>query len=126
MYLKDFNSKYIYQTDRMKFGFFEVWNIPKLENDGKYYGNSESYCIFLKHNFEEFEEWEYYSCTIDETPHCVLIKNQRIIDCNCKKVMRIYDYKKIYNVSDFKIYSLFTVFSKFLVGEIFKLFKEIR
>ena len=31
MTLKEFNNKYQYKTDKDKFGFFEVWDIPKLQ-----------------------------------------------------------------------------------------------
>lgn len=125
MKLEYFNSNYIYQTDKEKFGFLEVWDIPKPQNDGKYYGDCEDYVIFLKHNIDQFEEWNYYSCLLDGIGHCVLIKNEKIIDCNCKKVMTIIDYKNIYNVSNFKKYGVFTVFSKFVVGKIVKFFKGV-
>ena len=32
MTLEEFNSKYIYKTDKEKFDFIEVWEIPKLQN----------------------------------------------------------------------------------------------
>lgn len=126
MNLKDFNSKYIYQTDKEKFGFFEVWDIPKLQDDGKYYGDCEDYCIFLKHNIEKFEEWDYYSCTLDNVGHCVLMKDSLIIDCNCKIIMSFEEYKNFYNVTNLKKYGWFTVFSKFVVGKIVKFFRGSR
>ena len=50
MTLEQFNNQYKYKSDKEKFGFFEVWDIPKLQNDGFYYGDCESYCLFLKDN----------------------------------------------------------------------------
>lgn len=35
MTLEQFNNKYKYQTDKDKFGFFEVWDIPELHNSTK-------------------------------------------------------------------------------------------
>ena len=35
--LEDFNSKYKYKLDKDKFGFMEVWDISKLQEDGFYY-----------------------------------------------------------------------------------------
>ena len=123
MDLKDFNSQYIYQTDKEKFGFFEVWNIPKLHKDGKYYGDCEDYCIFLKHNIKQFENWDYYSCNLDGVGHCVLMKNNSIIDCNCQTIMLFDKYKEIYNISNLKKYGCFTIFSKFVVGGLVNFFK---
>lgn len=35
MTLEQFNEQYIYQTDKDKFGFFEVWDIPKLQQNSR-------------------------------------------------------------------------------------------
>ena len=36
---------YKYKTDKQKFGFIEVWDIPKLQDDGFYYGDCERILI---------------------------------------------------------------------------------
>jgi len=126
MKLIKFNKQYKYKSDNQKFGFIEVWDIPELQQDGFYYGDCEDYCIFLKHNIEEFEEWDYYYCALENQGHCVLMKDDLIIDCNCQKVMSSNEYKKIYNVSNFKKIGLFTVFSKFVFGKLFSLFAIIK
>lgn len=118
MTLEQFNKQYIHKSDEDKFGFFEVWDIPKLQDDGFYYGDCEDYAIFLKHNIPQFENWDYVYCTLDDVGHCVLIKNNSIIDCNCQTIMLIDKYKKIYNISDLKKIGWFTVFSKFVFGKI--------
>lgn len=123
MILEQFNKQYKYKTDKDKFGFFEVWDIPKLQDDGFYYGDCEDYCIFLKHNIAGFENWNYYYCTLNNEGHCVLSDGAYIIDCNCKKIMRTYDYKEKYKIYDFKKYNRVTIFSKFVFGKILSILK---
>lgn len=41
MILAQFNKQYKYKSDKEKFGFIEVWDIPKLQSDGFYYGDCE-------------------------------------------------------------------------------------
>lgn len=124
MNLKEFNSKYKYKTDKEKFGFIEVWEIPKLQEDGFYYGDCESYCLFLKNNIEQFENWDLYYCELNGIGHCVLSDGAYIIDCNCQKIMRAYEYKDKYKIYDFKKYSRFVIFSKYLFAKIFLFFKK--
>lgn len=126
MTLVQFNKQYKYKSDKQKFGFIEVWEIPELQQDGFYYGDCEDYAIFLKHNIPQFENWDYYYCDLDGVGHCVLIKNNSIIDCNCQSIMLIDKYKEVYNVSNFKKYNWFTVFSKFVFGKLFSLFAIIK
>lgn len=112
MTLKEFNSKYKYQSDKEKFGFSEVWELPKLHEDGLYYGDCESYCLFLKKNIIEFKDWDLYYCKLSGIGHCVLYKNKDIIDCNIKSIVNFENYCKIYKITDFKKYSKVTVFLK--------------
>ena len=123
MTLEEFNSKYIYKTDKEKFSFIEVWEIPKLQN-GKYYGDCESYCLFLKNNIEKFEEYDLYYCKLDGIGHCVLSNGALIIDCNCKQPILKDIYFKQYIISDFKKYSKFTIFCKYLFAKIFTIFNK--
>lgn len=118
MTLEQFNKQYKYKTDKDKFGFFEVWDIPELQDDGFYYGDCEDYAIFLKHNIEQFENWSYYYCTLDGVGHCVLIKGNSIIDCNCQSIMLLDRYKEMYNIDNLKQYGIFTIFSKFVFGKL--------
>lgn len=112
MTLEEFNSKYKYQSDKEKFGFGEVWEIPKLQKDGFYYGDCESYCLFLKNNIEQFKDWDYYYCKLDGVGHCVLYKNGDVIDCNVQRVVSLERYCRMYGVSEITKYSWFTVVSK--------------
>lgn len=122
MTLKQFNRQYKYKTDKDKFNHKEVWDIPKLQ-DGYYYGDCEDYCIFLKHNIDDFEECDYYYCTLNGEGHCVLMKDGLIIDCNCQRIMTFDKYCQIFNASNFKKLGWFTVFSKFVFGKILKTIK---
>ena len=125
MTLEEFNSKYVYKTDKDKFGFIEVWEIPELQ-DGIYYGDCEDYCIFLKKNIEEFADWDYYYCKINGNGHCVLIKDNQVICCNIKTVIDLEVYNKLYNVTDLKRYNLFTLVSKLIIGKLLKLISKVK
>ena len=117
MTLVQFNKKYKYKSDKEKFGFFEVWDIPKLQDDGFYYGDCESYCLFLKNNIEQFKDWDLYFCKINGNGHCILYKNGDVIDCNTQKIVSFEQYCKMYKVTEFKKYNWFVVFSKILVSK---------
>ena len=117
MVLEEFNSKYVYKTDKDKFGFIEVWEVPELQEDGKYYGDCESYCLFLKKNVPEFKDWELYFCKINGNGHCILYKDENVIDCNTQKIVSFEQYCKLYKVTEFKKYNWFVVFSKILFSK---------
>lgn len=118
MTLEEFNLKYRYKTDKSKFGFIEVWDIPKLQEDGFYYGDCESYCRFLKNNIEQFKNWDYYYCKVSGEGHCVLYKDGDVIDCNHKKIITLEQYMANGKVTDFRKYGRFTVISKIVVGKV--------
>lgn len=118
MTLKAFNNKYQYKTDKEKFGFFEVWDIPKLQDDGFYYGDCESYCLFLKNNIEQFKNWDYYYCKVSGEGHCVLYKDGDVIDCVHKRIITLEQYMANGKIADFRKYGLFTVISKIVVGKV--------
>lgn len=122
MTLEEFNSKYVYKTDKEKFGFIEVWEIPELQND-KYYGDCESYCLFLKNKIEKFEEWELYFCKLNGNGHCVLSNGALIIDCNSKKTMLKDKFIEKYKITELKKYNKFTIFSKYIFTKIYLFFK---
>lgn len=124
MNLQEFNLKYKYKSDKEKFSFIEVWETPKLQDDGFYYGDCESYCLFLKNNIEQFEDWDLYYCKQYGNGHCILSDGVYIIDCNCQKIMRTYDYKNKYKIYDFKKYSRFVIFSKYLFAKVFLFFNK--
>ena len=118
MTLEEFNLKYRYKTDKSKFGFIEVWDIPKLQEDGFYYGDCESYCRFLKNNIEQFKDWDYYYCKVSGEGHCVLYKDGDVIDCNHKRIITLEQYMANGKITDFRKYGLFTVISKIVIGKV--------
>lgn len=118
MILEEFNSKYKYQSDKEKFGFGEVWEIPKLQEDGFYYGDCESYCRFLKNKVDGFKDWEYYYCMVRGEGHCVLYKDGVVIDCREKRVLGLSEFVVRGEVTDLKKYSWFVVGSKIVVGKV--------
>lgn len=117
MTLEEFNSKYVYIKDIDKYGFNEVWAEPTLV-DGRYEGDCEDYCIFLKRNIEEFADWDYYYCKINGNGHCVLYKDGMVIDCNYKNKVSFDSYTKIYKVTEFKKYNWFVITCKLMVGRL--------
>lgn len=125
MTLEEFNKVYRYKKDIDKFGFNEVWEVPKIEDDGYVYGDCESYCRYLKKNIEWFKDWEYWYCKLNGNGHCVLIKDGMIIDCNVKDVISLDTYCKMYNVIGFKKYSLFTIGAKIMVSWGYLLWKKL-
>lgn len=125
MTLDQFNKQYKYKSDKEKYGFIEVWDIPELQDDGFYYGDCESYCLFLKNNIGQFKDWDLYFCKINGNWHCILYKNGDVIDCNIKSVTTFEQYCKIYKVTEFKKYNWFTIFSKLLFAKIFKIIGRI-
>lgn len=124
MTLADLNNKYKYKSDKEKFGFIEVWEIPKLQNDGFYYGDCESYCLFLKNNIEQFENWDLYYCKLNGIGHCVLSNGAMIIDCNSQQSMLKDKFIQKYNIIELKKYNRFTIFCKYLFAKIFLFFKK--
>ena len=119
MTLKEFNNKYQYKTDKDKFGFFEVWDIPKLKDDGFYYGDCEDYAIFLKHNIPQFENWDLYYCKLNGIGHCVLYKDGHVIDCNIRQIVTYEKYCSLFNITKFKKYNWFVVGSKIMFAKVY-------
>lgn len=122
--LQQFNKQYKYKSDKQKFGFIEVWDIPKLQKDGFYYGDCESYCLFLKNNIEQFEDWDLYYCKLNGIGHCVLSNVDMIIDCNSQQTMLKDKFMQKYNITDFKKYNRFTIFCKYFFAKVFLFFKK--
>lgn len=118
MTLEEFNSKYKYKSDKEKFGFAEVWELPKISKDGYVYGDCESYCRFLKNKVARFKDWDYYYCKVSGEGHCVLYKNGDVIDCNHKRIITLEQYIANGKIADFRKYGLFTVISKIVIGKV--------
>ena len=126
MILEEFNKKYIYQSDLDKYGYNDIWEIPKEESDGFIRSDCESYCRFLKNNIKEFKDWNYYFCKLNNIGHCILIKDNMVIDCNTRSVVTLELYLQLYNITELKKYSQFIIFGKILNTKILLLYKLIK
>lgn len=111
MTLKEFNDKYRYESDSVRFGTkLDIWELPK---DGDVIrADCESYCRFLKNNIDEFKDWEYYYCKLSGSGHCILYKNGDVIDCNARVILSLEQYGRIYSITELKKYNWFVVASK--------------
>jgi len=124
MTLEQFNKQYKYKSGKQKLGFIEVWEMPKLQDDGFYYGDCEDYVIFLKHNILQFENCDLYYCKLNGIGHCVLSNGAMIIDCNSKQIMIKDKFMQKYNITELKKYSKFVIFCKYLFAKVFLFFKK--
>ena len=120
MTLQDLNKNYIYQGDKS----LDSWQEMKPDKDGKYKGDCEDYCITIKKNIPEFKDWDYYYCKLEATGHCVLYKDDKVIDCNSRCILAFDTYCKSYKAEGFKKYCKFTVMCKMLVGRLISLLKS--
>jgi len=104
MTLQQFNSNYIYQTDTSKFNRKEVWDIIKPDSDGKYKGDCESYVLTLLDLKIISKDTELYYCKLQGIGHCIGIWHGLVIDCNCKKFMRLDKYIDTYKITNLRKY----------------------
>lgn len=116
MTLEQFNGQYKYKTDKDKFGFFEVWDIPKLQDDGFYYGDCEDYCLTLQAKVEGYKDIELYYCHYNGQGHCIGNINGKWIDCILQR--EVETLPPLY--TDVRKYWLVEIWSKKLCGKVFK------
>ena len=96
MTLQEFNEKFIYKTDKEKYGLEDYWEEPKPNKDGMYEADCESYAIFVKRNILGFHHWKYYYCKLNGEGHCVLINeaDKIVLDNNVQSPTKLKEYKK--------------------------------
>lgn len=124
MTLQEFNKMYKYQSDIDKYGFSEVWEIPRVSDDGFVYADCESYARYLKNRIPEFKDWNYYYCKLDGVGHCVLVKDNDVIDCNIKRVVSLEQYYRIFTITGLVKYNMFVLASKVIVGNVLRLISK--
>lgn len=118
MTLEEFNDKYRYESDSVRFGTkLDVWELPKDGDAIK--ADCESYCRFLKNNVEGFKDWEYYYCKLSGNGHCILHKNGDVIDCNVKRVVSLEQYNRMFTVTELKKYHWFVIGSKIAFAKVY-------
>lgn len=124
MTLQEFNKMYKYQSDIDKYGFSEVWEIPRVSDDGFVYADCESYARYLKNRIPEFKDWNYYYCKLDGVGHCVLVKDNDVIDCNIKRVVSLEQYYRMFTITGLVKYNMFVLASKVIVGNVLRLISK--
>lgn len=118
MTLEEFNDKYRYESDLVRFGTkLDIWELPKGGDVIK--ADCESYCRFLKNNIDEFKDWEYYYCKLSGNGHCILHKNGDVIDCNVKRVVSLEQYNRMFTVIELKKYHWFVIGSKIAFAKVY-------
>lgn len=119
MKLEDLNRNFIYKTDMEQYKVLEEWRVITPSSDGKYYGDCEDYALTVKskveHDMHSFKEWDLYYCTLNGEGHCVLSNGVFIIDNACKRVMRLEDYYMQYKIKDFRKFTKFEIFGKYVL-----------
>lgn len=102
MNLAEFNSRYVYQTDKEQFGIDEVWEVMEPNVHGLYTGDCESYCLTLIDRVDGFQEMELWYATFGNYKygHCVGKLGDKWIDCNTKKLVDFFNYG-----NDFRIHN---------------------
>lgn len=124
MTLEEFNDKYRYESDSVRFGTkLDIWELPK--DSSIIQADCESYCRFLKSHIAEFKDWDYYYCKLNGEGHCILYKNGDVIDCNIKQVVTLEQYGLLYNPTDLIKYSWFVAASKILFSKGFLIWKRL-
>jgi len=103
MTLVEFNKVYTYQSDLQKFGRVEVWEVP-APIGGKYKADCESYLLALQELTDELVDAELYYCRINGEGHCIAIRDDMVLDCNCQRWLGIKEYTKVYNMTDLSKY----------------------
>jgi len=103
MTLVEFNKVYTYQSDSKKFGRVEVWEVP-TPVDGRYKADCESYLLALQELTAELNGAELYYCRITGEGHCIAIRDDMVLDCNCQRWLGIKEYTKVYNMTDLSKY----------------------
>lgn len=118
MTLEEFNDKYRYESDSIRFGTkLDIWELPK--DSSIIQADCESYCRFLKNNVEGFKDWEYHYCKLSGNGHCILYKNGDVIDCNIKRVVSLEQYNRMFTVTELKKYHWFVIASKIAFAKVY-------
>jgi len=104
MTLQEFNSRYEYKSDKDKFGYREVWEVGTPDKDGIYRMDCESYLLTLQDVSDELAGAELYYCKISGEGHCIAIKDDMVLDCNCQRWLGIKEYTKVYNMTGLSKY----------------------
>ena len=119
MTLEQFNSNYQYKSDKDKFGYKEVWEVPTPNVDGIYESDCESYVLGLQEYTSELDDAELYFCRISGEGHCIAIRDGRVLDCNCQAWMGIEEYTTKYKMTSLSKYWLIGIWYRKISTKLF-------
>jgi len=123
MTLTEFNTNYVYKSDHDKFGTrLDIWEVIQPDDNGTYLGDCESYCLSLQSYVENMSNVDLYYCKINGNGHCIMIKDNYVLDCNCRMWIHIDNYTKAYNMTDLRKYSKVEIVYKKIIRKLYKLF----
>ena len=123
MRLEEFNRKYEYRADIIKFKRKEHWTIIEPDINGKYTGDCEDYALTLQDKVDGYSKIELWYCKLQGNGHCVGILNGQVIDCNTKQLMDKDEYIKKYTITGLRKYWWLEIKLKILQAKIQRLFK---
>lgn len=131
MKLEELNKRFVYKSDKEQYKVLEEWRIGNISENGKMYMDCEDYALTVKkkvtHDIYNFKHWDLYYCLLNNQGHCVLSNGSYVIDNNCKRVMRLEDWDLQYNIKNFRKFTKFEIFGKYvltyLVNPLIRFFK---
>jgi predicted transglutaminase-like cysteine proteinase len=127
MTLDEVNSRFLYVTDKVRYGVEEYWN-PLEESDGNLYGDCESYAITLKREVAEFKDWNYYYCKMNGVGHCILVSpyGLHMIDNNTRGITALSTYESIYKITELRPYTKLELLWKFGSAKVLSIWFKIK
>jgi hypothetical protein len=125
MTLEELNKRFVYKTDEKRLNVYEDWSIPKIQDDGKIYGDCEDYLLALIFLCNIKVEIYFAVNKVSGAGHVIGKLNNQYIDNNTKKfeknhlsiykMQRKITYAEMYLrifLSKIKFYKLIQVFRR--------------
>jgi predicted transglutaminase-like cysteine proteinase len=127
MTLDELNRRFLYVTDKVRYGVEEYWN-PLEESDGNLYGDCESYAITLKREVPLFEDWNYYWCRMNGDGHCILVSpcGSMMIDNNTRNVTLLSQYERLYTITELRPFKWYELLWKFGSAKVLSIWFKIK
>lgn len=120
MKLKEFNSRYKYLSDYKQHKRVEYWTVMSPDSNGIYKGDCEDYILTLQAKVDGFNDLVPYYCKLNSVGHCVGLMDNYIIDCNCKELIPLEQYKYRYSITNLRKYWWIEIKFKMLQAWIYR------
>lgn len=121
--LKELNERFIYKSDKDNYGVTEHWVKGETSGNDKMYMDCEDYALTIKSKVisdeYDFSKWDLYWCRLDGEGHCALSNGYLVIDNNIKKVITLDKYFQIFKITEFRKFTYFELFGKYIVTYLF-------